>query len=104
MNVISLTSDQYQVTINMRVQTKDDAGETVEQMRSFHSLIPEMVTVTSLVEEENEESGESTINFTVTAAYQVVGYEPEETEGTETEGMENDETDAAAGDAAVTAE
>lgn len=38
-NVISLTSDQYQVTINMRVQTKDDAGETVEQMRSFHSLI-----------------------------------------------------------------
>lgn len=103
-NVISLTSDQYQVTINMRVQTKDDAGETVEQMRSFHSLIPEMVTVTSLVEEENEESGESTINFTVTAAYQVVGYEPEETDGTETEGMENDGTDAAAGDAAVTAE
>ena len=56
------------------------------------------------MEEENEESGESTINFTVTAAYQVVGYEPEETDGTETEGMENDGTDAAAGDAAVTAE
>ena len=99
-NVISLTSDQYQVTINMRVQTKDDAGETVEQMRSFHSLIPEMVTVTSLVEEENEESGESTINFTVTAAYQVVGYEPEETEGTE--GTEGTEIDGTAADAAVT--
>ena len=69
-------------------------------MRSFHSLIPEMVTVTSLVEEENEESGESTINFTVTAAYQVVGYEPEETEGTE--GTEGTEIDGTAADAAVT--
>lgn len=104
-NVISLSSDPYQVTINMRVQTKDDAGETVEQMRTFHSLVPELVTVTSLVEEENEESGEHTVNFTVTATYQAVGYEPEETEGTEgTEGTENSGTDAVADDAAVTAE
>lgn len=101
-NVISLSSDAYEVTINMRVQTKDDAGETVEQMRTFHSLVPELVTVTSLVEEENEESGEHAVNFTVTAAYQAVGYEPEETD--ETENTENDGTDAAAGDAAVTAE
>ena len=82
-NVVSLTSDAYEVTINMRVQTKDDAGEAVEQMRTFHSLVPEMVTVTSLVEEENEESGEHTVNFTVTATYQDVGYEPEETEETD---------------------
>lgn len=88
-NVISLSSDPYEVVINMRVQTKDDAGETVEQMRTFHSLVPELVTVTSLVEEENEESGERAVNFTVTAAYQDVGYEPEETE-------ETDGTDAAA--------
>ena len=79
-NVVSLTSDAYEVTINMKVQTKDDVGEAVEQMRTFHSLVPEMVTVTSLVEEDNEESGEHTVNFTVTAAYQDVGYEPEETE------------------------
>lgn len=89
-NVISLTSDSNQVTINMRVQTKDDAGEAVEQLRTFHSLVPELVTVTSLVEEENEEGGEHLVNFTVTAAYQAVGYEPVE--------MENDE--AAAADAA----
>lgn len=89
-NVISLSSDPYEVVINMRVQTKDDAGETVEQMRTFHSLVPELVTVTSLVEEENEESGERAVNFTVTAAYQDVGYEPEETE--ETDGTENDGT------------
>lgn len=101
-NVISLSSDAYEVTINMRVQTKDDAGEAVEQMRTFHSLVPEMVTVTSLVEEENEESGEHAVNFTVTAAYQAVGYEPAETD--ETENAENDGTDAAADDAAVTAE
>lgn len=101
-NVISFSSDPYEVTINMRVQTKDDAGEAVEQMRTFHSLIPERVTVTSIVEEENEESGEHAVNFTVTAAYQDVGYEPEETD--ETEDVENDGTDAVAGDAAVTAE
>ena len=101
-NVISLSSDAYEVTINMRVQTKDDAGEAVEQMRTFHSLVPEMVTVTSLVEEENEESGEHAVNFTVTAEYQAVGYEPAETD--ETENAENDGTDAAADDAPVTAE
>lgn len=91
-NVVSLTSDAYQVVINMKVQTKDDAGETVEQMRTFNSLVPNLVTVTSLVEEENEESGERVVNFTVTAPYQKVGYEPEpemaESDGTEAEAAE----------------
>lgn len=77
-NVISFSSDAYEVSINMRVQTKDDAGAAVEQMRTFQSLIPERVTVASLVEEENEESGERVVNFTVTAAYQDVGYMLEE--------------------------
>ena len=77
-NVISFSSDAYEVSLNMRVQTKDDAGAAVEQMRTFQSLIPERVTVASLVEEENEESGERVVNFTVTAAYQDVGYMLEE--------------------------
>ncbi len=77
-NVISFSSDAYEGSLNMRVQTKDDAGAAVEQMRTFQSLIPERVTVASLVEEENEESGERVVNFTVTAAYQDVGYMPEE--------------------------
>lgn len=85
-NVISFSSDAQQVTINMRVQSKDDAGEAVEQLRTFHSLVPELVTVTSLVEEDNEESGEHLVNFTVSALYQTVGYEPAE--------MENDEAAA----------
>lgn len=79
-NVISFSSDAQQVIINMKVQTKDDVGETVEQMRTFNSLVPERVTVTSIVEEEDQESGEHTVNFTVTAPYQAVGYEPENTE------------------------
>ncbi len=99
-NVVSFSSDSYEVTINMEVQTKDDVGAAVEQMRTFHSLIPERVTVTSIVEEENEESGEHTVNFTVMAAYQAVGYEPEEETAEDAGEVEN----GAAEDAAVTDE
>ena len=79
-NVVSLTSDAYEVSINMTVDTKEDAAAAVEQLRTFHSLIPQMVTVFSLREEEDQETGVSTVNFTVTAAYRPVGDEPEETE------------------------
>lgn len=99
-NVISFSSDAYEVSINMRVQTKDDAGAAVEQMRTFHSLIPERVTVASLVEEENEESGERVINFTVTAAYQDVGYMPEEELPEETGAAADSVTDGANADVA----
>lgn len=99
-NVVSFSSSSLEVSINMKVQTKDDVGETVEQMRTFHSLIPERVTVTSIVEEENQESGEHTVNFTVTAPYQAVGYEPPE-EPEDTEDTEDGGTDA---DAAAAAE
>lgn len=99
-NVISFSSDAYEVAINMRVQTKDDAGAAVEQMRTFHSLIPERVTVASLVEEENEESGERVINFTVTAAYQDVGYMPEEELPEDTGAAADSVTDGANADVA----
>lgn len=94
-NVISFSSGGYDVSINMRVKTKDDVGVAVEQLRTFHSLVPDQVTVTSIVEEENQESGEHAVNFTVTASYQAVGYEPpEETE--ETEETEEGDAEAAA--------
>ncbi len=99
-NVISFSSDAYEVSINMRVQTKDDAGAAVEQMRTFQSLIPERVTVASLVEEENEESGERVVNFTVTAAYQDVGYMPEEELPEETGAAADSVTDGANADMA----
>ncbi len=56
--------------------------------------------MTSIVEEENEESGEHTVNFTVMAAYQAVGYEPEEETAEDAGEVEN----GAAEDAAVTDE
>ncbi len=99
-NVISFSSDAYEVSINMRVQTKDDAGAAVEQMRTFQSLIPERVTVASLVEEENEESGERVVNFTVTAAYQDVGYMSEEELPEETGAAADSVTDGANADMA----
>ncbi len=99
-NVISFSSDAYEVSLNMRVQTKDDAGAAVEQMRTFQSLIPERVTVASLVEEENEESGERVVNFTVTAAYQDVGYMSEEELPEETGAAADSVTDGANADMA----
>ena len=99
-NVISFSSDAYEVSITMRVQTKDDAGAAVEQMRTFQSLIPERVTVASLVEEENEESGERVVNFTVTAAYQDVGYMSEEELPEETGAAADSVTDGANADMA----
>jgi len=99
-NVISFSSDAYEMSINMRVQTKDDAGAAVEQMRTFQSLIPERVTVASLVEEENEESGERVVNFTVTAAYQDVGYMSEEELPEETGAAADSVTDGANADMA----
>lgn len=96
-NVISFTSDAHEISINMTVDTKEEAAATVQKMRSFHSLIPELVTVSSIREEEDQDTGAVTINFTVMASYWPVGYEPEET---------TDEADAqtAADDAAAAAE
>ncbi len=93
-NVVSLTSDAFEVSINMLVDSKEDAAAAVQQMRSFHSLAPQMVTVSSLREEEDQETGVTTINFTVVATYRPVGYEPEEV---------TDETGAEAADGAAEA-
>lgn len=77
-NVISLSSNADGVSISMEVDTKEEAAATVQKMRTFHSLIPQMVTLAALREEEDQETGVITINFTVTASYWPVGYSPEE--------------------------
>ena len=74
-NVVSLTSDACEVSINMNVDTKEEAAAAIQQMRTFHSLIPEMVTMSSLREDEDRDTGVASINFTVTAYYRPVGYE-----------------------------
>lgn len=77
-NVISLTSDVNGVSINMVTDTKEDAAATVQQLRSFDSLIPQMVTVSALREEEDPDTGVTSVNFTVIASYWPVGLSPEE--------------------------
>ena len=77
-SVVSLTSNADGVSICMDVDTKEEAAATVQKLRTFHSLIPQMVTVAALREEEDQETGVVTINFTVTASYWPVGYSPEE--------------------------
>lgn len=79
-NVISLTSDVNGVSINMVTDTKEDAAATVQQLRSFDSLIPQMVTVSALREEEDPDTGVTSVNFTVVASYWPVGSSPEEIE------------------------
>lgn len=77
-NVISLTSDVNGVSINMVTDTKEDAAATVQQLRSFDSLIPQMVTVSALREETDQDTGVTSVNFTVVASYWPVGLSPEE--------------------------
>lgn len=98
-NVITFTSDRSQVTITMNVSTKGEAAATIEQLRTFESLLPESITVTAVTEEVDEENNSITVNFTVAALYAPVQHgdtateEAEETENADTaEGAENNET------------
>lgn len=79
-SVIAMESTQEGISINMSVPTKGEAAATVEQIRAFHSLRPESVRVASIVNEEDEESTEETINFTVTAEYKTLEEQAQEQE------------------------
>lgn len=79
-SVIAMESTQEGISINMSVPTKGEAAATVEQIRTFHSLRPESVRVASIVNEEDEESTEETINFTVTAEYKTLEEQAQEQE------------------------
>lgn len=68
-NVVTFTSDRSQVTMTMNVSTKGEAAAAIEQFRTFESLLPESVTVTSVTEELDEENNSITVNFTVAALY-----------------------------------
>lgn len=68
-NVVSFTCDRQTVTIAMKVSTKGEAAAATEQLRTFDSLIPESVTVASVVTEVDEEEASIYVNFTVSAAY-----------------------------------
>lgn len=67
-SVVALESDREKITINMNVPSKSEAAAAVEQLRTFETLYPESVTVTSISNLE-EEAGDSAVNFTVTGIY-----------------------------------
>lgn len=100
-HVVSFTSTVEGVAINMNVSSKSEAAAAVEQLRSFNSLLPASVTVNSVVEEIDEESGTISVNFSVAAIYRDV-HAPD-LEGTDDAGNVADiddtvaDTDAAAG-------
>lgn len=69
-SVVSLNCTRTQVTISMKVSTKSEAAATVEQMRTFKSLIPESVTVAAITEtESDDDNGNTVVEFSVTALY-----------------------------------
>lgn len=68
-HVVSFTSTIEGVVINMSVSTKTEAAVAIEQLRTFESLQPASVTVTSVVEEIDEEAGTISVNFSVAALY-----------------------------------
>ncbi|MCM1121036.1 MAG: pilus assembly protein PilM [Eubacterium sp.] len=71
-HVISFTSTVDGVALNMNVSSKSEAAAAVEQLRSFISLVPDSVTVNSVVEEIDEEAGTVSVNFSVAAIYRDV--------------------------------
>lgn len=77
-HVVSFTSNLDGVAINMNVSTKGEAAVAIEQLRTFNSLLPASVTVNSIVEKIDEETGAVSVNFSVAAIYRSVTDRPEE--------------------------
>ncbi len=69
-HVVSFTSTIQGVTISMNVSTKTEAAVAIEQLRTFESLLPESVTVTSVTEDTDDEGATLSVSFSVTALYQ----------------------------------
>lgn len=67
--VISFTSTIDGIAINMKVGTKSEVAVAIEQLRTFESLLPTSVTVNSVVEDIDEETGATTVTFSVAAIY-----------------------------------
>lgn len=82
-HVVTFTSNLDGIAINMNVSTKSEAAVAIEQLRTFNSLYPASVTVNSIVENVDEESGTVSVNFSVAALYRDVHDRPEELEAEE---------------------
>lgn len=68
-HVVSFTSTIEGVAINMSVSTKTEVAVAIEQLRTFDSLQPASVTVSSVVEDIDENAETISVSFSVAALY-----------------------------------
>lgn len=76
-HVVSFTSNLDGIAINMNVSTKGEAAVAIEQLRTFNSLLPNSVTVNSIVENIDDETGVVSVDFAVAAIYRHYNDRPE---------------------------
>lgn len=76
-HVVSFTSNLDGIAINMNVSTKGEAAVAIEQLRTFNSLLPDSVTVNSIVENIDDETGVVSVDFAVAAIYRNYNDRPE---------------------------
>ena len=76
-HVVSFTSNLDGIAINMNVSTKGEAAVAIEQLRTFNSLLPNSVTVNSIVENIDDETGVVSVDFAVAAIYRNYNDRPE---------------------------
>lgn len=74
-NVISINGDVNNISINMDVDSKEAAAQTVVEIRNFDTV--ETVSVANL-SEQIEEDGSITVNFTIDCTYKLMLQETED--------------------------
>ena len=85
--ITSFTSDAETVTINMSVSSKTEAASMIEQFRTFDSLLPDTVSVSSITADVDGEDTVLSYNFTIVGSYRDMDEAPEE-EMTDEEAMQ----------------
>ena len=76
--ITSFTSDAETVTINMSVSSKTEAALMIEQFRTFDSLLPDTVSVSSITAEVDGEDTVLSYNFMIVGSYRALDEVPED--------------------------
>lgn len=85
--ITSFTSDAETVTINMSVSSKTEAASMIEQFRTFDSLLPDTVSVSSITADVDGEDTVLSYNFTIVGSYRDMDEDAED-EMTDEEAMQ----------------
>ena len=81
--ISSFTSDAETVTINMTVSSKSEAAAMIEQFRTFDSLLPDSVSVSSITAEVDADESVLSYNFTIVGSYRSMDEPAQEEETSE---------------------